>query len=78
VTFHSNSGGVACAQVAKTPNRKSDCVNRPAEGFGSRHAQAAAVFNRLLEFMTAAPLRTRDSVIEGGRLCDPSNEVDAP
>src|SRR5262249_49627367 len=27
-------GSVACAQVAKKPNHKSGCVNRPAEPFG--------------------------------------------
>ena len=27
---------VACAQVAKKPNRKSGCVNRPADAFGIR------------------------------------------
>jgi hypothetical protein len=35
--FPLKQGSVACAYVAKTPNRKSDCVNRPAEGFSSRH-----------------------------------------
>src|SRR6516225_1381106 len=39
--------GVACAQVAKKPNRKACCVNRPAEAFGicnsTPHRFSAAV-----------------------------------
>jgi hypothetical protein len=35
---------VACAQVAKKPNHKTGCVNRPAEAFGIRHPISALGF----------------------------------
>ena len=37
-------GRVACAKVAKRPNHKTGCVNRPADAFGIRHPTSALGF----------------------------------
>ena len=54
---------VAYAQVAKKPNRKSGCVNRPADALGIRHPTSALgflpvkAFHNLVSILCGAELR---------------------
>ena len=50
--------GVACAEIAKKPNRKACCVDRPAEDFGSHLTAPLAALVRPREALMTPPSRT--------------------